>query len=174
MQLDRQESITSKTESDLRESNAQLRAESAAHGKTSTALQETTEKLKTLEQENSSLKVKLQAKQERESRRPPNLYAYGNCTWYVKEKVPYIGGTWGNASSWLASAKSDGFEVGEDPRQGAIGVAFEGYYGHVVLVESVNKDGSVTISEMNNSALGGFNIVSTRIASSQSFKYIYT
>lgn len=124
-----------------------------------------------LQQENADLKAKLQAKVERESRREANLYAAGNCTWYVKEKVPYIGGTWGNANQWLASAQSDGFETGYAPKDGAIGVSFEGLLGHVVYIESVNTDGSVTISEMNYGRLYAMN---TRTVPANSFTYIYT
>lgn len=173
MQLDRQESMTTKIESELGAHKKVLKQVSEEKKSVSNDLQEATEKLKSLEKENSDLKAKLQAKVDRESTITDNLYVAGNCTWYVKEKVPYVPNRWGNAKSWLASAQKSGFDTGSDPREGAIGVSFEGYYGHVVYVESINKDGSVTISEMNNSALGGLNIVSSRTVPSTSFQYIY-
>lgn len=131
------------------------------------------EKLKTQEilKENEGLKAKLQAKIERESKQEPNLYGQGQCTWYVKERIPHIGGTWGNANQWLASAASYGYETGSDPRPGAIGVSNNGYYGHVVYVESITKGGLVEISEMNYAGVG---VQSTRTVEYWEFTYIYT
>lgn len=153
---------------------AEWKATLDSKSKVQTQLKEEHVKNDELRKENESLKAQLQAKVERESRREANLYVAGNCTWYVKEKVPYIGGTWGNANQWLASAQSYGFSVGGMPRDGDIGVSFEGFYGHVVYVEYVHKDGSVTISEMNNSAFGGLGIVNSRTVPSSSFTYIHT
>lgn len=135
------------------------------------SLKEEQLKSKKLQEENDGLKAKLQAKNERKKNQEANLYAWGNCTWYVKEKVPYIGGTWGNANQWLASAQGYGYDVGDTPKPGAIGVSFEGYYGHVAYVESVNDNGTITISEMNAPVLAA---VSTRVVPKQMFHYIYT
>jgi surface antigen len=101
-----------------------------------------------------------------------NGYAAGNCTWYVKSRRPDIGSYWGNANQWIASAQAAGFSTGSAPKQGAIGVSFEGYYGHVVYVESVSEDGStVNLSEMNAKGLG---VISSRTAPASSFQYIYS
>ena len=101
-----------------------------------------------------------------------NGYAAGNCTWYVKSRRPDIGSHWGNANQWLASAQSAGFSTGGTPKQGAIGVSFNGYYGHVVYIESVSADGStVQLSEMNAKGLG---VISSRTAPASSFQYIYS
>lgn len=104
-----------------------------------------------------------------------NRYAYGNCTYYVYDRRAAIGrpigSFWGNAATWAAAARASGYTVNGTPEPGAVaqwnayGDAWIGYYGHVGIVESVNDDGTVTISEMNNGALGGFNIVNRRTIS---------
>jgi surface antigen len=99
-----------------------------------------------------------------------NLYVPGNCTWYVKERRPDIGGQWGDAKQWLLSAQRAGYGVGRVAVKGSIGVDLGGPYGHVVYVEAVNGDGTVSLSEMNYEGLG---IVSQRIANAASFTYIY-
>lgn len=99
-----------------------------------------------------------------------NLYAPGNCTWYVKQKRPDIGNQWGNANSWYASAQAQGFKTGTMAKTGAIGVSFEGYYGHVVYVERWNGNGTVDISEMN---YGGLYNMNYRTVPESEFLYIY-
>lgn len=99
-----------------------------------------------------------------------NLYAPGNCTWYVKQKRPDIGNQWGNANSWYASAQAQGFKTGTMAKTGAIGVSFEGWAGHVVYVESWNGDGTINISEMN---FGGLYNMNYRTVPESSFVYIY-
>lgn len=97
----------------------------------------------------------------------PNGYAPGNCTWYVKNKRPDIGGYWGNAGyNWISAAQSAGYATGSKPAAGAIGVQ----PGHVVYVESVNADGSANISEMNYGALYRMNY---RTVPAGTFQYIY-
>lgn len=61
--------------------------------------------------------------------------------------------SWGNAKSWLANAKRDGYETSSSPRNGAIIVLtctswICNYYGHVAYVENFDQN-SITISEMN-------------------------
>lgn len=101
-----------------------------------------------------------------------NRYAYGNCTYYVYDRRAAIGrpigSFWGNAATWAAAARASGYTVNGTPAPGAIAQwnayagAWIGYAGHVGIVETVNDDGTVTISEMNNGAFGGFNIVNRR------------
>lgn len=74
-----------------------------------------------------------------------NTYQPGQCTWYVKNLRPDIPNTWGNASIWLYSAQRDGWSTGSSPKVGAIGWT----PGHVVIVTSVNADGTVNITDMN-------------------------
>lgn len=101
-----------------------------------------------------------------------NTYAWGNCTWHVKNMRPDIGGFWGNANQWIASAQAAGYPTGSTPRVGAIGVSFAGAYGHVVYVTAVSGDGStITFSEMNYG--GGLGVVNVRSDSAYAYQYIY-
>lgn len=100
----------------------------------------------------------------------PNAYAWGYCTWHVKNQRPDIGSYWGNANQWYASAQAAGYSTGSAPAPGAIGVSFGGVYGHVVYVESVNG-GMVNISEMAYN--GGIGVVHYRTVPASSFVYIY-
>ncbi len=100
-----------------------------------------------------------------------NRYAFGNCTWYVYERRASmgrpVGSFWGNGGSWAYSAAASGYTVNRSPAAGAVLVEAAGRIatGHVALVETVNGDGSIVISEMNNGAYGGFNIVNNRTIS---------
>jgi len=87
----------------------------------------------------------------------PTNFPVGWCTYLpaTKRKV-----TWnGNAGYWYANAKAQGYEVGPTPKVGAIMVTWESYLGHVAYVETVNPDGSWTVSEMN---YVGFNVIDLR------------
>ena len=95
-----------------------------------------------------------------------NTYAAGYCTWYAKNRRPDLPNRLGNANTWVARAAAQGIPTGSAPRAGAIGQ--QGM--HVVYVESVNGDGTVTISEMNYKGLG---VVSSRTAPASNFSYIY-
>ena len=79
------------------------------------------------------------------------VFPYGQCTWYVAQKVvvPWSG----HAKSWLVNARAYGRQTGSVPRVGSIMVMNEGgwmgrMYGHVAYVEAVNGVW-VTISQMN-------------------------
>lgn len=84
-----------------------------------------------------------------------DLYAWGNCTWWVAMRRSQINdpipNSWGNATTWAARASSDGYTVNHSPSPGSImqisGV--DGGLGHVAFVESVDPDGTWHISEMN-------------------------
>ena len=106
-----------------------------------------------------------------------NRYAYGNCTWYAYERRAAmgmsVGSFWGNGGSWAYSARAGGYTVNNTPSYGAVLVE-AGSPGHVAVVESVAEDGTVVISEMNNSAYGGFNIINNRtISAGQAAIYQY-
>lgn len=112
-----------------------------------------------------------------------NRYAVGNCTWYVYERILQLGGRpvgsfWGNATSWASMAQSAGFTVNNTPAVGAIAQwnSFQGgsgYAGHVAVVERVNPDGTIFITEMNFA--GNFNRVTTRtIPASSVNSFIHT
>lgn len=105
-----------------------------------------------------------------------NQYAFGNCTYYAFDRRNQlgrgIGSYWGNANNWAASALSAGFNVNNTPEVGAIFQTGAGDYGHVGIVESVNSDGSINVSEMNYN--GHFNDVTYRtISNVYDYNYIH-
>jgi LysM repeat protein len=88
---------------------------------------------------------------------PATGFPAGWCTWYVATKRNV---TWrGDAGFWYQNASAAGYPVGPTPKVGAIMVTWESYLGHVAYVESVNRDGSWTVSEMNYVA---FDVISQR------------
>lgn len=95
-----------------------------------------------------------------------NSYVYGYCTWYVKTRRPDLPNNLGDAYSWVSRAATQGIPTGSTPRAGAVGQSGN----HVVYVESVNGDGTVTVSEMN---WKGWNIRSTRTTAASRFAYVY-
>lgn len=84
------------------------------------------------------------------------------CTLYAAMRRTMIGkplpqnGPWGNAGSWAISARRAGLNVDRIPNVGDVFVQGEGYYGHVGIVEKVNPDGSILISEANYGYNGAF------------------
>lgn len=101
-----------------------------------------------------------------------NYYAYGDCTWHVFERLSEMGksvsSSFGNASNWDNAAWGAGMTVDNSPSVGAImqldpGQGGAGSMGHVAVVEAVNTDGSIQISEMNWN--GGMGVESNRTVS---------
>ena len=85
---------------------------------------------------------------------PWGLYTR-ECVSYVAWKihstgryVPHFGGA-GNANQWPSTAARHGIPSGSTPKAGAAAVMNIGYYGHVMYVESVNGDGTITVSDYN-------------------------
>lgn|GEM_PF-4678214 len=88
----------------------------------------------------------------------PNMYPWGQCTYYVKKVAPWVGTYWGNGNQWGASAKRDGYKVDHTPAAGAV-VSFAGgqmvgnwaadyTYGHVAYVKSYNAwNNTITITQ---------------------------
>lgn len=111
---------------------------------------------------------------------PGNTNAWGNCTWYAWERRlemgrPLPSGALGNAAQWNSSLGAMGYRVDSVPEVGAI---FQngGGYGHVGIVEAINGDGSIEVSEMNNYSGGGYNGINGRsIPAGQvgTFNYIH-
>lgn len=83
-----------------------------------------------------------------------NGYDYGYCTWYVANKRLAAGAPMpsnlGNAATWATRAAAYGLRTGRTPAVGAAVVTSTRGAGHVGLVERVNADGSIWISEMNS------------------------
>ncbi|MHC8518612.1 CHAP domain-containing protein [Weissella confusa] len=105
---------------------------------------------------------------------PGNSYYAGQCTWYVKNTLSWVGNFWGNANQWAASAAAAGRLVDSNPTVGSVavfmpGVAGASSYGHVAVVTGVNGD-MVTISEMN--AQGEY-VVSSRTISPAGVLFIH-
>lgn len=85
-------------------------------------------------------------------------YWYRNCTDWAAWRIPQIIGRsvpygLGSADTWDDRAASLGFEVDNTPEVGDAAV-WESQ--HVAVVESVNSDGSVNISEYNTGYSGRF------------------
>lgn len=96
-----------------------------------------------------------------------NTYYNGYCTWYAKNRRPDLPNMLGNGGQWVANAAARGYATGSAPRAGAIAETS----GHVAYVESVNGDGTITISEMNGP--GGFGVVDSRTVPASQYQYIY-
>lgn len=110
-----------------------------------------------------------------------NWYPHGECTWYAFERRKQLGkpasGSWGNAYNWASAARSQGLAVNNTPSVGAI-IQTNAWsngahgFGHVGVVEQVNPDGSIMISEMNwSNGLGGksFRTLSASQAANHNF-----
>ena len=96
-----------------------------------------------------------------------NTYTWGQCTWYVKNRRADLPNNLGNGGAWVGSAASQGYTTGAAPRAGAVAEI----PGHVMYVESVNKNGTVNVSEMNYN--GGVGVVNHRTIAASSARYIY-
>lgn len=107
--------------------------------------------------------------------KPVNSSSYyvGNgmwCTDYVHSRRPDVP-VYGNAGyGWVNSAQADGKATGSTPQAGAVAVS----NGHVAYVESVNADGSYTVSEMGwNYKAGNYNKRTVSAGSGEFGKFIY-
>lgn len=85
---------------------------------------------------------------------PWGLYTR-ECVSYVAWKihstgryVPHFGGA-GDAKQWPSTAARHGISNGSTPKVGSAAVFMEGKYGHIMYVESVNGDGTITVSDYN-------------------------
>ncbi len=78
------------------------------------------------------------------------------CTSYagykVQERWNYYISNWGNAYNWGNSAARAGFVVNDTPAPHTVAYSTAGEWGHVMWVESVNANGTINLSEYNNSA----------------------
>lgn len=81
-----------------------------------------------------------------------NGYDFGWCTWYVANRRAQLGrpvpSNLGDARTWYTIASRNGLATGTTPQNGAVLVNQPG--DHVAVVEQVNPDGSIWISEMNS------------------------
>ena len=77
------------------------------------------------------------------------------CTSYAGYKAYEHWGVdiayWGNAYSWDEAAVARGYRVDRNPAPFTVAVSNSGEWGHVMWVESVNANGTINLSEYNNS-----------------------
>jgi len=74
------------------------------------------------------------------------------AAWYLNnvEGKTFVDTGNGNAKNWGELAKKQGFSVTGAPAVGSVAVwPTMGSYGHVAVVDSVNSDGTINVSEMN-------------------------
>ena len=95
------------------------------------------------------------------------------CTWWAAMRRNQIGkpvdAHMGNGGQWNDTAARLGYKVGRSPKPGDV-ICFEpgvhgssGHYGHVAVVEQVNSDGSILISQ---SGKGWMAVVTETISAS--------
>ncbi len=78
------------------------------------------------------------------------------AAWKVYVSHGYSPTGWGNANMWPGNARSAGLSVDGNPRVGDVAVWNVGYYGHVMYVEAVHGDGTISISQYNADWNGTF------------------
>lgn len=71
------------------------------------------------------------------------------AAWKVYVTHGYSPTGWGNANMWDDAARNAGLSVDGNPRVGDVAVWNIGYYGHVMFVEAVHGDGTISISQYN-------------------------
>lgn len=89
-----------------------------------------------------------------------NTYAFGQCTWYVYNRMQELGtpveNGLGNGADWYKNTKAKGYKTDNQPHvgwavsfsQGADGA--DATYGHVAVVEAIKDDGKhFLVSECN-------------------------
>ena len=102
-------------------------------------------------------------------------YGYRNCTDWVSFRVgvktgSYVPSGLGNAKQWDDRAPSYGYTVSSTPREGSAAVSNYGYYGHVMYVEAVNGDGTITVSDYNRAGTGKYDI---NVINPSGLKFVY-
>ncbi|MCL2114043.1 MAG: CHAP domain-containing protein [Streptococcaceae bacterium] len=110
----------------------------------------------------------------------PSTYVAPTCTYYVKSVFGNrVGDYWGNGADWAASARADGFTVDSNPVAGSTVAVFGpnvrgGSYGHVAVVQSVNKAaGTMVIGEAIDLGNGYFNTTNTVKISDANYGFIH-
>lgn len=78
------------------------------------------------------------------------------CTSYAGWKVQEFWGiyisAWGDAKNWGNTATRLGYVVDNNPAPHTVAYSTAGVYGHVMWVESINANGTINLTEYNNSA----------------------
>lgn len=71
--------------------------------------------------------------------------------WKVYERYNIRITAWGNANVWHKTAQRLGYTVDHVPEAGSVAITTGGPYGHAMWVEKVNDNGTINLSEYNNS-----------------------
>lgn len=111
-------------------------------------------------------------------------YAYRNCTDYVAWKLEQLGVDsrltrgLGHGGQWYDRATSKpGLARGSEPRAGAAAVipasTSDNQFGHVAYVESVNPDGTITVSEFNGAYDGNGRTRTGRASDMKFTQFVY-
>lgn len=99
-------------------------------------------------------------------------YGYRNCTDWVAFRAKVAGDRvpsgLGNAKTWDDRAPS--FST---PKVGAAAVSNSGIYGHVMYVEAVHGDGSITISDYNRAGTGKYDTSRLSAGAASNLRYVY-
>lgn len=78
------------------------------------------------------------------------------CTSYAGWKVQEFWGiyisAWGDAKNWGNTANRLGYVVDDKPAPHTVAYSTYGVYGHVMWVESINANGTINLTEYNNTA----------------------
>jgi len=94
-------------------------------------------------------------------------YGYRNCTdyvaWKIRSEGRYVPAGLGNAKDW-----DNRYPADSTPSPGDAAVSNSGTYGHVMYVEAVHGNGTITISDYNRAGTGKY-ATSTINASGLSF-----
>lgn len=116
-----------------------------------------------------------------------NNYPFGQCTWGAFNRMAQLGtpiewfsGDSGNGGSWGASARAKGYKVEKGIPHVGWGASFYGGLagsdptaGHIAVVEYVNEDGSILVSETNvvspNSGTRSWRVISKETVAQVNF-----
>ncbi|MBT1170880.1 CHAP domain-containing protein [Bifidobacterium sp. SO4] len=113
-----------------------------------------------------------------------NNYPWGQCTWYAYNRRAELGlpssGNFGNGGAWADSARALGYWVDNTPRHVGDAVIFtqgqanaDPVYGHVAVLEKINADGSIEISESNAKGLGVISHRTFTADEAAKFQYVH-
>ena len=79
----------------------------------------------------------------------------------------------GECENLVQNAKRSGYATGHKPRRYAVMQSTAGYYGHVAIVERVNRNGSIVISEYNYNRPLAYGTRTISKGSARHYNYIY-
>ncbi len=99
-----------------------------------------------------------------------NRECVGYTAWKVASTGHYVPYGLGNANMWPDGARAHGIPVDSSPRAGDVAILFIGPYGHAMYVESVNGDGTISVSQYNADYYGHY---STARISASGLTYIH-